>query len=183
LNDKSITMKDSLKKFILQNRESFDDKQPDEKVWKKIEASLPAGKTISLWNSVSMWRAAAVLFLGLATYFFVTGNQSSLHKKEIAMLQGEFSDLEVYYSSEIAEKVSLISHMEESGEADTFTQDFQKLDAMYQVLKEQMKTQPTQKVKEALVLNLLVRIDLLNQLLHKLEQVQEITLDKESKDA
>jgi len=176
-------MKDSLKDFIHQNRDGFDDKQPDEKVWKKIEATLPASKTISLWNSVSLWRAAAAVFLGLATYFFVTGNQSSLQKREMAMLQGEFSDLEVYYSSEIAEKVSLIHRMEESSESDAFTQDFQKLDAMYQVLKEQMKTQPTQKVKEALVLNLLVRIDLLNQLLHKLEQVQEITLDEESKDA
>jgi hypothetical protein len=33
-----------------------------------------------------------------------------------------------------------------------------------------MKTHPTQKVKDALVLNLLVRIDLLNQQLHKIEE-------------
>jgi hypothetical protein len=37
-------------------------------------------------------------------------------------------------------------------------------------LKEEMKTSPSQKVKDALVLNLLVRIDLLNQQLHKLEK-------------
>ncbi len=165
-------MKDSLKDFIHQNRDGFDDKEPGEKTWSKIAATLPVGKTISLWNSVSMWRAAAILFLGLASYFFVTGNQSVLQKREVAKLQGEFSDIEVYYSSEIAEKVALISHFEESHESDQFTQDFQKLEAMYQVLKEQMKIQPTQKVKEALVLNLLVRIDLLNQLLYKLDQVE-----------
>lgn len=34
---------------------------------------------------------------------------------------------------------------------------------MYQVLNEEMKTRPTEKVKDALILNLLVRIDLLNQ--------------------
>jgi hypothetical protein len=162
-------MKDSLKDFIHQNRDDFDDKEPGEKAWSKIASTLPPVKTISLWNSVSLWRAAAILFLGLATYFFVSGNQSSFQKREVAKLQGEFSDLEVYYSSEIAEKVALINHMDESHESDQFTQDFQKLDAMYQVLKEQMKIQPTQKVKEALVLNLLVRIDLLNQLLHKVE--------------
>ncbi len=176
-------MKDSLKDFIHQNRDGFDDKVPDEKSWRKIEATLPAGRTISLWNSVSMWRAAAILFLGLATYFFVTGNQSSLQKREIAILQGEFSDLEVYYNAEIAEKVALINHFDESQEAETFTQDFQKLDAMYQVLKEQMKTQPTQKVKEALVLNLLVRIDLLNQLLYNLEQVESGDNVKDGNDA
>ena len=116
-----------------------------------------------------MWRAAAIVFLGLASYFFVSGHQSSAQKKEVAKLQGEFSDLDVFYSSEIAEKVALINHFDEFHEADQFTQDFQKLDAMYQVLKEQMKSEPSQKVKDALVLNLLVRIDLLNQQLHKLE--------------
>jgi hypothetical protein len=174
-----IKMKDSLRDFIHQNRDGFDDKEPGEEAWSKIEAALRAGKTILLWNSVSVWRAAAILFLGLATYFFVSGNQSSLQKREVAKLQGEFSDLEVYYSSEIAEKVALISHFDESSESDQFTQDFQKLDAMYQVLKEQMKIQPTQKVKEALVLNLLVRIDLLNQLLHKLDQVETENREKD----
>lgn len=172
-------MKDSLKDFIHQNRDGFDDKEPREQAWSKIEATLPTGKTISLWNSVSIWRAAAILFLGLATYFFMTGNQSSMQKREIAKLQSEFSDIEVYYSSEIAEKVAMINHFDESHESDQFTQDFQKLEAMYQVLKEQMKIQPTQKVKEALVLNLLVRIDLLNQLLYKLDQVEMENRDKD----
>ena len=49
------------------------------------------------------------------------------------------------------------------------TQDFQKLDAMYQVLREEMKNHPSEKVKDALVLNLLIRIDLLNQQIKKLE--------------
>ena len=163
-------MKDSLKDFIHQNRDGFDDKTPGERAWKKIETNLPVGKTISLWNSVSVWRAAAILFLGLASYFFLTGNPSSLQKKEVAKLQGEFSDLEMFYSSEIAEKVALINHFDQTRESDQFTQDFQKLDAMYQVLKEQMKIDPTQKVRDALVLNLLVRIDLLNQQLHTLER-------------
>ena len=173
-------MKDSLKNFIHQNREGFDDKTPGEKTWNKIEASLPAGRTISLWNSISVWRAAAVLFLGLAGYFFVTGNQSSLQKKEVATLEGEFSDLETFYSSEIAEKIALINHFDQTQDADQFTQDFKKLDAMYQVLKEQMKSQPTQKLRDALVLNLLVRIDLLNQQLHSLERIK--TDGEEKKD-
>jgi hypothetical protein len=182
INYKQITingMKDSLKDFIHQNRDGFDDKTPGDNAWNKIEANLPVGKTISLWNSVSVWRAAAILFLGLASYFFVTGNQSPLQKKEVAKLQGEFSDLEVFYSSEIAEKVALINHFDQTQEADQFTQDFQKLDAMYQVLKEQMKIEPTQKVRDALVLNLLVRIDLLNQQLHTLERIKTDSVKKE----
>jgi hypothetical protein len=41
---------------------------------------------------------------------------------------------------------------------------------MYMVLKEEMEARPSRKVKDALVLNLLVRIDLLNQQLQKLDQ-------------
>jgi hypothetical protein len=48
---------------------------------------------------------------------------------------------------------------------------------MYHVLKEEMKTSPSQKVKDALVLNLLIQIDLLNQQLHTIE-----TGEKEKKE-
>jgi hypothetical protein len=87
----------------------------------------------------------------------------------MASAQVEFMDLETFYSSQIAEKVALINDIDALGENDPFTQDFQKLDAMYQVLREEMKNHPSEKVKDALVLNLLVRIDLLNQQIKKLE--------------
>lgn len=166
-------MKDSLKEFIHQNRDSFDDKVPAEKVWRSIATNLPSSRTITFWNSVSVWRAAAILFMSLSVYVFLTGSQSPIHRKEVAKLQGEFFDLDVYYNSEITEKVALINGFDDQSKADQFTQDFQKLDAMYQVLKEQMKIQPTQKVKDALILNLLIRIDLLNQQIYKLEDTSK----------
>jgi hypothetical protein len=44
---------------------------------------------------------------------------------------------------------------------------------MYQVLKLEMEKRPSADVKDALVLNLLVRIDLLNQQLNKLDKQPE----------
>jgi len=41
---------------------------------------------------------------------------------------------------------------------------------MYLVLKDEMKKRPSQDVRDALVLNLLVRIDLINQQLNKLDK-------------
>ncbi|MFN7331236.1 MAG: hypothetical protein ACK5UP_17215, partial [Bacteroidota bacterium] len=75
---------------------------------------------------------------------------------------------------QIIEKAEMVSQFQrERGEGDDeVTQNLQKLEAMYQVLKEQMKKRPTQDVKDALVLNLLVRIDLLNQQLKKLDTTQ-----------
>jgi hypothetical protein len=52
---------------------------------------------------------------------------------------------------------------------------------MYQVLREEMKVHPSQKVKDALVLNLLVRIDLLNKQLHNIEQEHPEGEEKDEK--
>lgn len=161
-------MKDSLKNFVDKNRPAFDDQEPSGKIWGNISAALAAMKQRSLWNSVVVWRAAAVLFLGLSAYFFLA-QPNRIPSRETAQSQVEFKDLESFYSEQIAEKVALINDIDASGENDQFTQDFQKLDAMYQVLLEEMKSRPGQRVKDALVLNLLVRIDLLNQQIKKLE--------------
>jgi hypothetical protein len=170
----------SLKKFVDQHRAEFDNREPGEEAWKKIDAELKDGKKASLWNNVALWRAAAVLFLGLSVFFFLTGNNSLAKRSEVAEIQTEFQDLESFYTDQIAEKVSLIGDIESFEGDDQYSQDIQKLEAMYQVLREQMKSQPSQKVKDALILNLLVRIDLLNQQLKKLEDSRKDEREQQS---
>jgi hypothetical protein len=164
-------MKDSLKDFVDQNRDGFDNRQPQEVAWKKIESNLP-DKSISLWNSVMIWRVAAILLFGVSGYLFFAPQGIRNNKIETAQIKGDFKDLEVFYSSQIVEKKELVNQFQiETGlTEDEVTQNLQKLEAMYQVLKEQMDKRPTQDVKDALVLNLLVRIDLLNQQLNKLDR-------------
>jgi hypothetical protein len=164
-------MKDSLKDFVEQNRDGFDNRQPLDGAWKKIERSLPS-KSVSLWSSVIIWRAAAILLFGISAYLFFAPQGIRNTKIETAQIKGDFKDLEVFYSSQIIEKKELVNQfqMETGLTEDEVTQNLQKLEAMYQVLKEQMDKRPTQDVKDALVLNLLVRIDLLNQQLNKLDR-------------
>ena len=173
-------MSKSLEDFIKKNRDAFDDQEPSEKVWNNIDAGLPLGKQQRLWNSLTLWRAAAVLFMGLSIYFFVSKPAGNEAKESVASisLQNDFSNLETFYSSEIASKVAMINDYENANDLDLFTQDFQKLDAMYLVLKEEMKSKPSQKVKDALILNMLIRIDLLNQQLHRLDKVDKDSLTK-----
>jgi len=164
-------MKDSLKKFIHQHRDEFDDKQPSDTSWSKIESSLPR-QEVNFLSNVQVWRAAALVFLTLSVFLFVSGNfQTSRSDK--AKLQVEFNDLERFYNSQIADKVELISNISEFNDEESFAQDLEKLDAMYQVLREQMKTNPSEKIKDALILNMLVRIDLLNQQIKSLEDLEE----------
>ncbi|MBI1770473.1 MAG: hypothetical protein HYR67_19060 [Bacteroidetes bacterium] len=165
---------DSLKEFITKNREAFDSQTPPEKLWQKIESALPKFQKQVFWNSVSFWRAAAVVLLGLSSYLFFVKNNSKTEKQDVAALQG-FNDLENYYSSQIAEKMNLVSrYQSQTGlTEDEVTQNLKKLEAMYLVLKDELGKRPTQDVRDALVLNLLVRIDLINQQLNKLDRPEK----------
>jgi len=164
-------MKDSLKNFIHQHRDEFDDKQPSDATWSKIESGLPKQKT-SFLSNVQVWRAAALLFFTLSVFLYFSGNYQT-SRSDRAKLQVEFNDLERFYNSQIADKVELISNISEFNDEESFAQDLEKLDAMYQVLREQMKTNPSEKIKDALILNMLVRIDLLNQQIKSLEEMEK----------
>ncbi len=158
-------MKDHLDDFIGKNRASFDDREPSDKVWKNIEASMNFGSR-GWWNSVILWRAAAVVFMALSIYLMIP---RQVPKPE-DLSASEFNDVEAFYFQEISEKVELIDGFQRNEGLNGFTQDFKQLEAMYEILKEEMKARPSQKVKDALVLNLLVRINLLNQQLSKLDK-------------
>jgi hypothetical protein len=158
-------MKDQFEDFIRKNRAAFDDREPSEKLWFRIEHALGLSAT-SWWNSVSLWRAAAVIFLALSIYLLVPKGQQP-RQQDLALK--EFTDVEQFYFEQISEKTELIQEFQRNEGMNGFTNDFKQLEAMYNVLKDEMKNRPSQQVKDALVLNLLVRIDLLNQQLHKLE--------------
>lgn len=159
-------MKKNLEDFIRQNRNEFDSHEPSENVWKRISNSL-WGNEVSLWNNIMLWRAAAVVFLSLSAYLFLAKPETK--QVDASLVAKEFTEVESFYTAQINEKVKLIHDLKGEG-LNGFTHDFQQLEAMYNVLKEELKIRPSEKVKDALELNLLVRVDLLNQQLYKLEK-------------
>lgn len=161
-------MNDDLEDFIHQNRNDFDDKELPAEVWKTVESTLPNREKKSWWNSAPVWRAAAIIFMVLSGYLLMPKHAA---KPQHSDVNGrDFDDVEAFYVEQISEKVELIDGFKRNENLNAFTQEFKQLEAMYFVLKEEMKNRPSQKVKDALVLNLLVRIDLLNQQLHSLEK-------------
>lgn len=158
-------MKERIEEFIRKHRDSFDDQVPAESVWNRIEEKLPSTPP-SLWNRLSVWRAAAVLFMGLSLYLALRP-AASVNTDQQAIR--EFADVEKYYNDQIARTVQLIDTYGSKEGLNGFTQDLHQLEAMYLVLKEEMERNPSAKVRDALVLNLLVRIDLLTQQLQKLD--------------
>lgn len=159
--------KDELGNFIRANRDAFDDREAPASVWNNINRTLHPGADTRWWNNLNLWRAAAVIFLAISIYLVLPRNA---REENTQLAMKEFRDVEAFYIGEISQKVQMIESISEGDAADDFTQDFQQLEAMYLVLKEELKSRPSKKVKDALVLNLLVRINLLNQQLHRLEQ-------------
>lgn len=162
---------DKLKDYFGSHRDAFDSRKPSSRVWSRIERALFGSSSSGWWNSVQVWRAAAVVLLGVSAYLFLSPRIGEGRGADF-VAQQEFKDVESFYSAQISEKVLLIRN-DEGFEEDTFTQDLEKLEAMYAVLAEEMKKHPSQKVKDALVLNMLVRIDLLNQQIQRLEESKQ----------
>jgi hypothetical protein len=159
-------MENRIDDFIRTHRPEFDDKEPSGRVWAKIQKSLSLSNG---WiGALPYWRAAAILFMTATSLLLLERVWDN--RSQQAALQ-EFQDVETFYTNQIAAKIELIEvNSDMEGVLNGFTKDFHQLEAMYQVLKEEMKTRPSKQVKDALVLNLLIRIDLLNQQLHKLEK-------------
>ena len=151
---------DNLEKFIRQNRDAFDDQVPSERLWRNISGQLPPVRKQNVW-----WKVAAVFF------FFTTG--IFLYQDYVAPAGSgeELAELEDYYFDQIEYKKSLVSNISHDAELiPGLEQDLQRLDAMYLVLKEEWQKKPSRQVLEALTLNLLVRLDLLNRQLEALNE-------------
>ncbi|MEM1406323.1 MAG: hypothetical protein AAGG59_06070 [Bacteroidota bacterium] len=170
-------MKDNLKDFVDKNRSLFDDMEPSDSVWKGIE------KRTSKRSYHWLWKAAAISFFCTTLFLFFT-NQVDRGEELISQkekISSDFVDIESFYFQMISEKKTLIQSYADETELDYgYEQDLQNLDAMYEVLKDELKTNPSKKVVDALLLNLVVRIDILNK---ELAQLDDNTAKPEPEDA
>lgn len=63
-------MKDKLEKYISENRHLFDDQEPGDDLWDKLSAGLDKPKVRKItWQGI-IWKAAVVLLIFTASYFF-----------------------------------------------------------------------------------------------------------------
>jgi len=80
-------MNNNFERFIQQNRKDFDTEQPSEKVWDKIEQTIPVKKEAKRFsmNDVLKWSAAAaVLFITLTSVYFIYIKEKDSHETSTA---------------------------------------------------------------------------------------------------
>ena len=165
--------RDHLEDFVKSNRQQFDTKEPSTKVWQDIEKQLPRQIKNSGWG-IWMWRAASLVFFCTTAYLWTVRPVQPEEITSRSAYSDDFGRVESYYFSVISEKENqLVDYQNRIELLGGYEVDMQKLDAMYEVLKEELKKNPSNEdVKDALTLNLLIRIDLLNEQLRAVEETK-----------
>ncbi len=172
-------MKDRLEQFISENRNQFDLYDPDERLWTAIESNIRDRRIIRIgWKGV-MWRAAAVILIFGASFLV----QEYLHHRrdlmtaqednEIIRSIPELHEAEIYYTSLLDEKISLLEPLiKENPElGESLQQDFSELDSIYDELQKDLRDNiANDEVVEAMIQNYIMKIQILEDLLEYMDE-------------
>ncbi len=206
-------MKDRLEEFVSENREAFDVFEPRPELWQEICQELPKtkkettkvikfnfGDSFSFSGDLVFMRVAAavVLLLGCALTFILTKQNvpntantlAAATEVPLNRIAPEMVEVEAYYTSQIEAKKNQLSEydlkvlgLDKDQEID---QELERLNNSYLQLKKELYTTPnTDKVMDAMIQNLQLRIRVLNrqlEILQKVEQLQQQQPSEPQKD-
>ncbi|MEQ8584272.1 MAG: hypothetical protein RIC30_01085 [Marinoscillum sp.] len=163
-------MDDQLERFVLENRASFDQEEPSPGIWSEISKKQ---RQTSPW--VGWWRVAAICFLISTVYLIVDRHQSDADMtQEPGDELAEFTVVEDYYTTLIAQRKSELAELSDSELRRTFLLEIERLDERYAELKETYTDQNASvMLSDAMINNLKLRIDILDQQLRILRELKK----------
>lgn len=160
-------MGDELEKFVIENRDSFDSRNPGDQVWTHIDKKL--NKRTLFWPQV--WRVAAMIFMISTAYLLVDQNGN---QEQGATLPLEFQQAEAYYISQISDRKELIKNELKDIDGRDFLKEIDMLDSMYVELKKTYQTNASsERISDALINNLQLRAEILDRQLEVLKIIKE----------
>lgn len=190
----------NLERFIRDNRDAFDHLEPDAQLWNKIgEAIGEDKKTNTRVRSMSWvrWAVAATLFLALAgtvSYqLFWKSEATDLPVVQTQTGQDEATDqlvsqIDPQYAKLVSQFTEVIEtkqiQLKKMAQDDPelyqkFSGDIQRLDSSYHVLRSTLNANPnTEQLLQAMISNLQMQIELLNQQLSIIQQVKQPKSEK-----
>ncbi len=187
----SSDKKDRLERFVRDNREDFDRLEPDEELWERISgqlsgeieeepvpaiASVPIkrGRTWSFFD----WRIAAsvVLLLGIGFLLYLNNEYGVTRDPQVALnapaYAREFTEYSQAIDAKRNELIRLTSHNPDLYRE--FATDLDRLEKNYGRLRSELPQTPNQEaLVQAMIQNLQLQIDLLNQQLTVLQRIKK----------
>ena len=183
---------DKLEKFVIENRDQFDNMEPSSDLWQKIAPTQQ--KTIDInWTRVLV-RAAAVVVIFVSSYIFfdyITQQEerSVLAETELTdpddlYTYQELMEAEYYYSSMIEQRRAEFIQL--SGNDAPLRKEINielsELDKIYRELKEDLKDNAdNEEVVAAMIQNYRLKLEILEEILMQLQPANENTKDDEDK--
>ena len=186
-------MSKRLEDIIKNNREAFDDLEPSAGLWNKIENKLPAAfdevkveakKTFSL-GFVLKIAASIIIVMSLGFELYIH-NRDSQHVN-VAAISPEYAKQQMHYTALITTKRTELKQLSQSDPQlyQEFSAEIAKMDSTYKKLNSDLATSPNQAfVLHAMIRNLQMQTDILNQQLTVIEQYNQMKKEQqnESKD-
>jgi hypothetical protein len=178
-------MSKRLEDFIKANREEFDDLEPSAGLWSRIEQQMPAtvvdinpkkkeAKTFSLGFVL---RVAAIVVVVMGVGFSIYLKTSKPAGVNLAAINPEYAKQQVQYTSLIETKRTELKELTKSDPQlyEEFSGEIVKMEASYKKLKKDLATSPNQeRVLRAMIRNLQIQTEVLNQQLQVIEQFNDI---------
>jgi hypothetical protein len=177
-------MSNKLKKFVWDNRSAFDDEIPSEKVWENIEASFSVEKKKKfILTPLYKWSmaAAAMLIVAAGAYFIVFKNKTSGTVETVKAVTNPLAIPDA--PPEMSQFVKMIDMKQEELKVLAkdqpelylrFTKDINQLDSSYNILKKQLSATPNRELLlEAMIQNLQLQLNVLNQQLNIINQIKQ----------
>ena len=185
-------MSKHLEDFIKDNREAFDNEEPRPQVWRDLQAKVAESQKDDrvLHLSFLRWTAAAAVIVMIvgATYFLLTSNPTTtvvtkndtpaaVSPDEVLNELNPTYAKEVYHFTQLIElKQSELKQIEKEHPElyQQFVKDINKLDSSYQALKTELpKNANRELLLEAMIQNLKLQTELLNQQLSVIKQLNQ----------
>lgn len=184
-------MSKRLEDFIRNNKEDFDELEPRMELWGNIVSKLQEqekqlvltpvkreAKTFSL-GFVLKVAAAVILVMGVSFVFYI--KSQSTNKVDYAAINPEYAKQRVQFASLVQSKRTELKTLTKTNPElyQEFSTELAKMDSTYKKLNHDLATSPNQeRVLRAMIRNLQLQTEVLNQQLNVIEQFNELNKPK-----
>jgi hypothetical protein len=180
-----------LEEFVKANREEFNDLVPSPELWSRIERELPLQfehqkknekRSFSL-GFVLRVAASVIVVMGVSFAIYLRNNSNN---KEVnyASINPAYAQQQTRYVQLIASKRTELKSISQSDPElyKEFSAETAKMDSVYKKLRSDLVTSPNPElVLRAMIRNLEIQTEVLNQQLNVIEQYNQMKKQNESK--
>lgn len=176
-------MSKRLEDFIRKNKQEFDDLEPSADLWAKIEKNLPPEGTVMQKKEAKMFsfgfvlRVAASVVIVMGIGFAIYLRSEKHHGIDYAAINPEYAKQRVQYASLVQAKRTELKSLTKNdpGMYKEFSSEIAKMDSTYKKLNSELATSPNQeRVLRAMIENLQIQTQVLNQQLNIIEQYNQM---------